>query len=135
MCLPLEAITHRTLERGSNILSDNLTMITRFIVPDIIKNLLKEMGSKKHFPALGRIEYILCIAKLIKMIDIYLYIWVDGFGGLVVSTLSSGTHVYGFKPSRSRWNFTDVKILSMPSSGGEVKESVPCPSFATCKRT
>jgi len=23
----------------------------------------------------------------------------------------------------------------MPSSGWEVKESVPCPSFATCKRT
>ena len=28
-----------------------------------------------------------------------------------------------------------VKILSMPSSGGEVKESVTCPSFAACKRT
>jgi hypothetical protein len=27
------------------------------------------------------------------------------------------------------------KILSMPSFGGEVKESVPCPSFAACKRT
>jgi len=23
----------------------------------------------------------------------------------------------------------------MPSSRGEVKESVPCPSFAACKRT
>jgi len=23
----------------------------------------------------------------------------------------------------------------MPSSGEEVKESVPCPSFAACKRT
>jgi len=31
--------------------------------------------------------------------------------------------------------FTGVKILSMSSSGGEVKESVPCPSFAACKRT
>jgi hypothetical protein len=28
-----------------------------------------------------------------------------------------------------------VKILSMPSFGGEVKVSVPCPSFAACKRT
>ena len=27
------------------------------------------------------------------------------------------------------------KILSMPSSGGEVKESVPCPSFAACKKS
>jgi hypothetical protein len=24
----------------------------------------------------------------------------------------------------------NVKILSMPSFGGEVKESVPCPTFA-----
>ena len=60
---------------------------------------------------------------------------VDGFGGLVVSMLASVTEVRGFKPGRSCWIFTDVKILSMPSSGGEVKESVPCPSFAACKRT
>jgi hypothetical protein len=33
----------------------------------------------------------------------------DGFGGLVVSMLASGTQV--------RW-FTGVKILSMPPSGG-----------------
>ena len=45
----------------------------------------------------------------------------DGFGGLVVSMLASGTQVCGFKPGRSRWIFTGVKILSMPSSGGEVK--------------
>ena len=45
----------------------------------------------------------------------------DGFGGLVVSMLASGTQVCGFKPGRSRWIFTGVKILSIPSSGGEVK--------------
>ena len=60
---------------------------------------------------------------------------IDGFGALVVSMLASDTQVCGFKPGRSRWIFTDVKILSMPSSGGEVKESVPCPSFAACQRT
>ena len=59
----------------------------------------------------------------------------DGFGGLVVSMLASGTQICGFKPGRSRWIFTGIKIFSMPSSGGEVKESVPCPSFAACKRT
>ena len=42
---------------------------------------------------------------------------VDGFGGLVVSMLASGTQF--------ALDFSDVKILSMPSSGGEVKESVP----------
>jgi len=52
------------------------------------------------------------------------------------SSVSQGiTQVCWFKPGRSRWIFTGVKILSMPSSGGEVKESVPCPSFETCKRT
>ena len=29
----------------------------------------------------------------------------DGFGGLVVSILASGTQVCGFNPSRSRWIF------------------------------
>ena len=60
---------------------------------------------------------------------------IDDFGGLAVSMLASGTQVCGFKPGRSRWIFMGVKILSMPSSGGEVKESVPCPSFAACQRT
>ena len=63
------------------------------------------------------------------------YLRLDVFGGLVVSMLASGTQVCGFKPGRSRWIFTGVKILRMPSSGGEVKESVPCLSFAACKRT
>ena len=63
------------------------------------------------------------------------YSSVDGFGGLVVSMLVSGTQVCGFKPGRSRWIFTDVKILTMSSSGGEVKESVLCPSFAACQKS
>ena len=49
--------------------------------------------------------------------------------------LASGTQLYGFEPGRSRWIFTGVKILSMPSFGGDVKESVTCPSFAACQRT
>jgi hypothetical protein len=64
-----------------------------------------------------------------------IYTAIDGFGGLVVSMLASGSRVRGFKPGRCRWIFTSVKILSMPSFGGEVKVSVPCPSFAACKRT
>ena len=59
----------------------------------------------------------------------------DGFGGLVVSMLASGTQVCEFKPGRSRWIFLGVKILSMPSFGGEVKESVQCSSLAACQRT
>jgi hypothetical protein len=45
----------------------------------------------------------------------------DGFGGLVVSMLASGSRVRGFKPGQSRWIFLYIKILSMPSFGGEVK--------------
>jgi hypothetical protein len=62
--------------------------------------------------------------------SLLIYVKIDGFGGLVVSMLASGTQGRGFKPGQSRWIFTDVKIFSMPSFGGEVKESVPCPSFA-----
>ena len=73
----------------------------------------------------------LCLQK--HSSDIYFYALATE--GLVVSMLASGTQVYGFKPGRSRWIFTGVKIFSKPSYGGEVKESVPCPSFAACKRT
>ena len=60
----------------------------------------------------------------------------DSFGGLVVSILATGTCVRGFKPGRSRWIFwASGKSPSMPSLGGEVKEYVPRPSFAACKRT
>jgi hypothetical protein len=60
---------------------------------------------------------------------------VDGFGGLVVHMLASGSSVRGFKPGRSLWIFLYIKILSVPSLGGEVKKSVPCPNFAARKRT
>ena len=58
---------------------------------------------------------------------------VDGFGGLVVSMLASGTQVCGFKPGRSRWIFSDVKILIMPSSGGEVKNLSHVPALRHVK--
>jgi hypothetical protein len=45
---------------------------------------------------------------------------VDGFGGLVVRMLASGSRVRGFKPFKPL-DFSHVKILSMPSFGGEVK--------------
>jgi hypothetical protein len=52
----------------------------------------------------------------------YSYGQEDGFGGLVVSILATGTRVRGYKPGRSRWIFRGIrKILSMPSFGGEVK--------------
>ena len=73
--------------------------------------------------------------KRLKSNPSYFIVWCDGFSGVVVSKLASGIQVRGFKPDRSRWIFTGVKSLSMPSSGGEVKESVPCHSFAACKRT
>jgi hypothetical protein len=39
---------------------------------------------------------------------------VVGFGGIVVSMLATGSQVHGL-------DFSDVKILSMLSFGGEVK--------------
>jgi hypothetical protein len=45
----------------------------------------------------------------------------DGFGGIGVSVLASGTQDCGFAPDRSRRIFPAGKIHSMPSFGGEVK--------------
>jgi hypothetical protein len=49
----------------------------------------------------------------------YSTLLVDGFGGLVVSMLASGSRVRGFDPDRSRWIFSDVKKSSacLPSEG------------------
>jgi hypothetical protein len=43
----------------------------------------------------------------------------DGFGGLVVSILATGTRVRGVKPGRSRWIFRASKKSSvcLPSEG------------------
>jgi len=43
----------------------------------------------------------------------------DGFGGLVVSMLASGTRVRGFKPGRSRWIFraSETSSACLPSEG------------------
>ena len=51
------------------------------------------------------------------------------------SVLAFNTQVRGFKPGRSRRIFKGEKILSTPSFGGEVKPSVPCRRFASCKRS
>ena len=44
---------------------------------------------------------------------------VDGFGGLVVSMLASGTRVCGFKPGRSCWIFraSEKSSACLPSEG------------------
>jgi hypothetical protein len=49
--------------------------------------------------------------------------------------LPLSTQVHGFKSGRSRQDFSEQKILSMPSLGGEVKPSVPCRRFVACKRS
>ena len=48
--------------------------------------------------------------------------------------LAFSTQVRGFKSGRSRRIFGGEKILSTPSFGGEVKQSVPCCRFAACNR-
>ena len=51
------------------------------------------------------------------------------------SVLAFSTQVRVFKPGRNRRIFKGKKILSTPSFGGEVKPSVPCHTFAACKRS
>jgi hypothetical protein len=60
----------------------------------------------------------------------------DGFGGLLVSMLASGTRDSGFNPGRKQLDFSStVKILSMPSFGGEVKYESHVPALRARKRT
>jgi hypothetical protein len=65
-------------------------------------------------------------------IDIKITISIGGFGGLGVSMLASGTHR---SRVRSRPKPSDLSGWKNPSFGGEVKESLPCPSFGACQRT
>jgi len=51
------------------------------------------------------------------------------------SVLAFGTQVRRFAPGRSLRIFRAKKILSTPTFGGEVKPSVPCCSFTSCKRS
>jgi hypothetical protein len=44
----------------------------------------------------------------------------------VISLLSIGPKVHGFKPSRGECTLMAIKIRSMTSFGGEVKPLVPC---------
>ena len=43
----------------------------------------------------------------------------DGFGGLVVSILTTGTRLHGFKPGRNRWIFraSGKSSVCLPSEG------------------
>ena len=82
-----------------------------------------------------------CLDQIHKMlyIDCFIYYYVsvliqrDGFGGLVLSMLASGTQVRGYKHVRNRWIFTGVKILSMSSFGGEVKHLSHVPALRHVK--
>jgi hypothetical protein len=53
----------------------------------------------------------------------------------VVSMLASGTQDRGFGFGRSLRIFRAKKIYSIPSFGGEVKQSVTRRRFAACKRS
>jgi hypothetical protein len=57
----------------------------------------------------------------------------DGFGGLVVRMLPSGSRVRGFKPGRIRWIFLYIKILSMPTFGGKLNNLSHVPTLRHVK--
>ena len=58
----------------------------------------------------------------------------DGFGGLVVSMLASGTRVRGFKPGRSRWIFrASEKSSACLSSEGKWKNLSHVPALRHVK--
>ena len=58
-----------------------------------------------------------------------------GFGGLEVACWPLVPKFAGSNPTETVPFFQGEKILSMPFFGGEVKPSVPCSTFAACKRS
>ena len=70
-----------------------------------------EMGDEN---ADGRIMILVRLSGQICVIHI-----ADGFGGLMVRMLVSGTRVRGFKPGQSRWIFraSEKSSACLPSEG------------------
>jgi hypothetical protein len=62
-------------------------------------------------------SYVSVVSVLLFMLEVTDF--EDGFGGLVVSMLASGSRVRGFEPDQSRWIFSDGKNSSacLPSEG------------------
>ena len=96
---------------------------------------LQEKGPEKE----AHIVLCLCVKSMrlwyyASGIILYLHVWIffvvrilesrgtlcpDGFGGLVVSMLASGTRVRGFELGRSRWTFraSEKSSACLPSEG------------------
>ena len=87
-----------------------------------------------HYEVFG-VTWKLNGVRLVCAGDRVVWAHIDGFGGLVVSMLASGTRVRGFEPEVVGFFGYLKKIIHIRSFGGEVKESVPSPRFAACKRT
>ena len=60
---------------------------------------------------------------------------ISGFGGLGVARWPLVSKFAVSNPAEAVGFLRAKKILSTPSFGGEVKPSVPCRRFATCKRS
>jgi hypothetical protein len=65
----------------------------------------------------------------------FVYLCTIGFGGLEVAYWPLVPKFAGSNPAEAAGFLRATKILSTPSFGGEVKPSVPCRRFATCKRS
>ena len=88
-----------------------------------------------HRPSSTSLSMLSLLINMTIKLFCYLLEPADGFGGLVVSILARNpSSQIQIRPKPL--DFSGVrKILSMPSFGGEVKESAPCPSFAACKKS
>ena len=69
-----------------------------------------DRSDEKFKPRLMHVKRMVSKVELGQSLHrlLWFYTRVDGFGVLVVSMLTSGTRVRGFKPGRSRWNFLGI---------------------------
>jgi hypothetical protein len=106
------SIHHDHAFAATHAVSEGFTLSTHETWISCLSSLAHKKSSLKAFKDETRVKKTEC-RKLHPRLD--------GFGGLVVRMLASGSPVRGFKPGRSRWIFLYIKILSISSFGGEVK--------------
>jgi hypothetical protein len=78
-----------------------------------------------------------CISWFLRCIYIFIGLCLKsrGNGGLEVACWPLVPKFVGSHPAEAVGIFKVKKVLSTPFFGGEVKPSVPCRSFTTCKRS
>ena len=108
--------------------------LSLFYETDRLSNIFAEVLSRM---VSGNSRNLLISSKLpqVSVLTLRSYCQFSGFGGLEVACWPLVPKFVGSNPAEVFGFFRAKKILSTLSFGREVKPSVPCRRFTTCKRS